>query len=313
MTRPSAGTDERHVRESLSPVLRAVCEHAGLDPDGAVLVRFVNNAVFRLASAPVVVRIATVPALRHRAHTAAAVARWFAEHDVPAVRLLAGVEQPWSTSCPEGSEHVATLWDEVPEDGRAPTGRDLAELLLRVHALPEPPAGVPRWQPIEAARTRLADARARGSEFVDDADLEYLERRYDELEAALTRIEWALPPGLIHGDAHLGNVIVGPSGPVLCDLDMACVGPREWDLTPLAVGRLRFGFPARDHAGLAAGYGVDVTRWAHFPVLRELRELKTTTGALSIIDSNPAARAEFAHRLRTLRQGDRSARWRPYH
>ena len=40
---------------------------------------------------------------------------------------------------------------------------------------------------------------------------------------------------VICGDAHLGNMIATPTGPVLCDLDTACIGPREWDLVPLAV------------------------------------------------------------------------------
>lgn len=296
------GTDERHIREALEPVLAAVCERAGLDHRGATLLRYVNNAVFRLRE-PYVVRIVMAPAMAYRADNAVRVARWFAEYDVPAVRPVAAIEQPVLVG-----EYVATVWHEVPEVGPQPTGRDLAVLLRQVHALPDPPFALTRWQPIADARRRLADA-----DDLPDADRAFLERRYAELETMLGGLDFPLPGGLIHGDAHRGNLIPGPDGPVLCDLDMACIGPREWDLTPLAVGRLRFGYPAREYEDLVAGYGYDVTSWPGFWVLRELRELKTTTGALSIMASNPGLRSEFARRVRTLRNGERDELWKPYH
>lgn len=302
VSRPWIGTDERHIRDTLTPVLAAVCAEAGLDHTGATLLRYVNNAVFRLERHRVVVRIGTVPAMRYRAYNAATAARWFAEHDVPAVRLWPGVEQPVVVD-----GHVATLWHEVPVVGPPPAGRDLAALLREVHALPDPPLPLTAWQPIADARRRLDDALGLAPE-----DRLFLEARYAELEAALAELRFVLPPGVIHGDAHRGNLIPGPDGPVLCDLDMACIGPREWDLTPLAVGRLRFGYPAQEYEDLVAAYGYDVTRWPGFWVLRELRELKTTTGALSVMHSNPGLRNEFAHRVRTLRDGQRDARWAPY-
>lgn len=303
MSRLRTGTDERHVRDTLAPLLAAVCVAAGLDHRGAELLRYVNNAVFRLPLHQVVVRLATVPAMAYRAYNAILVARWFAEHGVPAVRLLADVEQPVVV---DGC--VATLWHEVPEVGAPPAGRDLAALLRGVHTLPDPPFPLPRWEPIEDGRRRLESVA------VDLApgDLDFLRTRYAELEAALDGLPFVLPPGLIHGDAHLGNLIPGPDGPLLCDLDMVCVGPREWDLTPLAVGRLRFGYPPAAYEELVAGYGFDVTTWPGFWVLRELRELKTTTGALSVMHSNPGLRSEFVRRLRTLRDGERNARWAPY-
>ena len=52
--------------DNLAEALTAVCAAAGLDPAGAELLRCTNNAVFELASAPVVVRIVASNALRHR-------------------------------------------------------------------------------------------------------------------------------------------------------------------------------------------------------------------------------------------------------
>src|SRR5207247_8579692 len=80
--------DGHFTREKLAEALVAVCEVAGLDPTGADLLRMTNNAVYRLARQPVVVRIVASRTLRHRVEKVVRVATWFAEHDVPAVRLL---------------------------------------------------------------------------------------------------------------------------------------------------------------------------------------------------------------------------------
>ncbi|HEY3262527.1 MAG TPA: aminoglycoside phosphotransferase family protein [Pseudonocardiaceae bacterium] len=296
------GTDERQIRDELLPVLALVCAKVGLDHRGATLMRYVRNAVFRLAAHPVVVRIAIAPAVRERAQRTVAVARWLASHDVPAVRLLDGFGQPVLAG-----GHLATFWHDVPEVGPPPTGADLARLLRRLHELPAPADPLPPWQPVASLRAALAESTA-----MPLADLDFMLRRCDAVEAALASLSYQLPPGPIHGDAWLGNLLAGPDGPVLCDFDSACIGPREWDLTPMAVGRLRRSVPPKVYRAFIAGYGVDVMRWPGFDVLREVRELKRVAGALPILDSNPAANAEFTHRLRTLRAGDHEARWRPY-
>lgn len=286
----------------IARALAAVCAEVGLDHRGAVSLRCVTNAVFQLAVHPVVVRISLVPALRHRAGTVAVVARWLAGHGVSAVRLLDGVDQPV-----HADGYAATLWHEVPHVGPRPTGADLARLLRALHALPPPSVPLPRWEPLAAVRARLDEADG-----VDPADLAILNRRYDEVHAALAGLDYELPHGPIHGDAHLGNLIPGPDGPVLCDFDSTCTGPREWDLLTLAVGRLRFGYPPQDYRGLVAGYGFDVMRWPGFEVLRQARELKLVTVALPLLRSNPQVRAQFAVRMQTFRDGRQAIRWDPF-
>jgi hypothetical protein len=99
---------------------------------------------------------------------------------------------------------------------------------------------------------------------------------------------------------------------VLCDFDSTCLGPQEWDLTPIPVGVLRFGHPESWQRELATTYGFDVTRWDGFDVLRAVRELKLTTSVLPILRSNPDVRTEFSRRLRSFRQGDPDTGWAPY-
>jgi aminoglycoside phosphotransferase (APT) family kinase protein len=304
---PTSGPDTAPDRgdpfsgDRLTEALAGVCAVAGLDPVGATLIKCTANAVFQLASAPVVVRIGASTALRHRVEKVVHVATWLAEHDVPAVRLLPGVPQPV-----QFDGYVATVWEAVPAGGKRPRGRDLGKLLRRIHDLPQPASWLPAWRP-------LADVQARiGEGDLDDADLAFLQDRYDDVADQLSRLEFPSAPSLVHGDAHLGNLIPSPSGPVLCDFDSSSYGPPEWDLTPLAVGVVRFGEPAGRYRELARTYGIDVTRWSGFSVLRAVRELKLITSVLPIIGSRPEVRAELFRRMADVRSGNTSARWARY-
>jgi hypothetical protein len=298
----AATGDGDFTRDKLAGALAAVCVVAGLDHTGATLLRLTNNAVYRLARHAVVVRIVASRALRHRVEKVVRVARWFAEHEIPAVRLALGVEQPIRVG-----DHLATLWETVIDGGARPRGRDLGRLLRRVHDLPAPEFPLPVWHPLDDVRRRVDDA-----EDLEDADRKFLLHRCEEVAGRLEELEPVLPTTLVHGDAHLGNLIASPAGPVLCDFDSSCIGPPEWDLTPLAVGVVRFGEPAGRYRELARTYGMDVTRWSGFPVLREVRELKLITSVLPIMTSNPRVRPELLRRLDDFRRGDTSARWSRY-
>ncbi|WP_018686947.1 phosphotransferase family protein [Actinokineospora enzanensis] len=293
-------TEGLFTRENLRVALAAVCGRIGVDHEGARLLRFTNNAVFRMARDPVVVRIVGSVSLRHRVRKVVRVARWFADNDIPAVRLTAGVRQPVFVG-----DYAATVWDAVPDCDTEPRAADLARLLRAIHALPPP--GLPVWDPLDDVRRRLSEA-----EGLDGEELAFLRAKCDEVAHLLGDLEFPLPRALVHGDAHLGNLIPASGGPVLCDFDSSCLGPPEWDLTPLAVGVSRFGEPTARYRELADGYGFDVTRWAGFGVLREVRELKLTTSVLPIMNSSPEVRPELLRRLRDFRMGDTSARWSRY-
>jgi hypothetical protein len=294
--------DGRLTRDKLQRVLAAICAETGLHPSGAKLIKFTNNAVFRLTTAPVVVRIAGSSAVRDRIDTVVQIAAWLAGQDIPAVRLWPDTGQPVTAA-----GHLATLWKLVPPVGPQPTGDDLAALLLRFHALPTPPFPMPMWSPFKEIRQRLAEPEGLPAD-----DHAFLLRRCDELEAELKDVRYVLPAGLIHGDPFLGNLIPGSDGPVLCDFDSTCIGPREWDLTPVAVGKLRFNYPHDDHSLVAARYGFDVTTWDGFPVLRRIRELKLVTSVLPVLRSNPDIRDQWQHRLTTFKNGDSAAKWETY-
>jgi aminoglycoside phosphotransferase (APT) family kinase protein len=291
----------RFTPDKLDSALERICSALDLDHHGARLLRFTNNAVYALAQAPVVVRIVGSRALAHRAFKVVAVARHLQLHGVPATRLYPGVRQPIVLG-----GQVATAWWRVPETKSRPTPADLAALLRQVHALP-PPGSVGDWAPLDDVRARIADA-----EELDPADRRFLADRCARTQAALDALEFPSPPALLHGDAHLGNVLAGPDGPLLCDFDSACVGPPEWDLVPVAVGVRRFGEPVAVYRELAEAYGFDVMAWRGYPTLQAARELKLTTSVLPILRSHPEVRPELRRRLADLRAGRCDTRWTRY-
>lgn len=300
MNEPGAG---HFSRSKLDEALREVCAVIGADHRGARLLRLTNNAVYRLAHAPVVVRIVASRALEHRVGKVVRIARWLQDNDVPAVRLLAGYEQPIRVN-----GYLATAWDFVPSAEYRPTGRHLAELLVKMHALDIPDElELPAWAPLDAVRNRVGEAEA-----LDPGDREFLLNRCDQVERQLEELEFLRPWRVVHGDAHLGNVIPSPDGPVLCDFDSSGIGPPEWDMVPVAVGVLRFGEPVDTYRQMVDTYGLDVTTWSGFEVLREVRELKLTTSVLPITTSHPEVRPELLRRLQDFRDGNTEATWERY-
>jgi hypothetical protein len=95
MTNPQLGTDDltpdTFTPERTRPILDAASRMAGLDPLGTELIRHHTNAVYLLATAPVVVKIAR-PGLQQPLDVVALV-RWLENHDVPSVPLWEA-EQP---------------------------------------------------------------------------------------------------------------------------------------------------------------------------------------------------------------------------
>ena len=80
-------------------------------------------------------------------------------------------------------------------------------------------------------------------------------------------LEFALPPGVIHGDANVGNVLRDRHGnPVVIDLDGFAVGPREWDLALTAIYYDSFGWHTREeYEDFVRVYGFDIMGWPGLP------------------------------------------------
>ncbi|MFD6608730.1 phosphotransferase [Micromonospora chalcea] len=292
----------RFSEEAMARAMREIAAGLGVPMEDARLLRLTNNAVFALPASGLVVRIARTHRLRDRVTKVVQLARWFAALEAPTIRLAPGVTQPV-----EVGDLMASVWTYVLPAVRAPTVDDLGSVLRRFHALGPPPFPLAAWDPIGDARRRLADADGLSA---DDHD--YLVAWCDRLEPQVADLNQRAEQSLIHGDAHVGNLLRDASGrTLLCDFDATCVGPWQVDLVAVAVGEARFGTGGA-HLALAEAYGYDVTSDRDWPLLREARELKMIAAATPLLASSARVAAEFTTRLRSAIEGDRSASWMPF-
>ncbi|WP_320671140.1 phosphotransferase enzyme family protein [Patulibacter defluvii] len=255
--------------ERAAALAERVRGHWDLGPEPARLLRLGTNASFRIGT--VVIRIGPAGGDPAGAARELQLARFLADRDVPAAR-------------PEGRPpavvdgHPVSAWRWIEHDPAATVdGRAFGTLLRRFHdATTDYDGPLPGWPQPRLIGDRIAALRRHPA--FTEAEVDRLQTRLDGLLAALA--EHPSPALPIHGDAHPGNVIVGPDGPVLLDFDLVCRGPRPWDLAPAALHAERYagGSPAW-FAALREGYGPP--RDPAEPLHVRLRELASAAWLLA--------------------------------
>ena len=288
---------------STAAVLAEAAGAVGIDAGGARLLRLGSNAVYRLA-APVVARISR-PGHLDEVRRTVAVARWLASEDYPAVRALE-VEQPVVV---DGL--AVSFWDAVSDDGDVyATAGEVADVLLRLHALTPPDSlELPTFEPLGSIERRIVV-----NDWLSDADRTFLMGRLIDARTRYSRVTFALPQGVIHGDANVGNVLHDRAGhPVVIDLDGFAIGPREWDLIQTAIFFDRFGWHTEDeYRTFAKTYGFDIMQWPGYPVLRDIRELHMVSWLVQNASGDEQTAAEAEKRISALRTGASRRDWLPY-
>jgi Ser/Thr protein kinase RdoA (MazF antagonist) len=298
------------MRESRSPepwtpaiaeqLAKRACLGADLRPSGFVLLRFGTNAVFQVTGTPWVLRLrrpgVDLPSVQRQV----ALARWLVDRGFPANRpaehhaiVSAGLDGA-----------VASFWERLEADpAKKISAADFGRLLHTFHALTNDytcASSFPQWDAVGEIMTRLSTF-SESEHFVSGEEIDLLTHWTQDIADSLNKIDWILPPGMIHGDAHTGNVLVTSVGAVLIDFDALALGPREWDLVPTAVSQIRFCAQIDPIDVFAKAYGFDLLAWSGWGVLRKLRELYMLTWLLSVAVT-PERQNEARRRLESLRQ-----------
>ena len=285
-------------------VLERACAAAGLDAGGARLLRVGSNSVYRL-KAPVIARISRPGADAGHVRRTVAVARWLESVGYPSVRLV-DVEQPVVID-----GRVVTFWEAVSDDGgQYASVAEVAEVLRRLHQLTAPAdLHLPELAPFANAPKRIET-----NSWLNPDDRAFLITMLAQMRAAYAGLEFTLPPGIIHGDASIGNVLRDTDGdPVVIDLDGFAVGPREWDLALTAIYYDSFGWHTRqEYQDFVRVYGYDIMTWPGYPVMRAVREFLMVTWVIQKAPESEQAAAEAAKRIAALRTGASRKDWQPY-
>ncbi|MFE9312657.1 phosphotransferase family protein [Streptomyces sp. NPDC006706] len=299
------GSGTEFTAEGVVVVLCEACEAAGLDANGAELLRLGSNAVYRLASLPIIVRIARDPGVLPEMERAVGVARWLQTVDFPATRVPAGTVQPVVVR-----GLVVTFWECVQEREEYATVGELADLLRRLHWLEEPESlSLPYFDPMAKLSASMDGLNA-----VSEEDRSFLEERADKLAKEYDRLDFVLPFGMIHGDASIGNILRHRDGhAVLIDLDGFALAPREWDLIQTALFYDRYGWHSEaEYAEFVHRYGFDLMNWPGYETLADLRELMMVAWLGHQVGVSERSAAEFARRVRSLRTGKGREEWNPF-
>jgi len=285
-------------------VLERACAAAGLDAGGARLLRVGSNSVYRL-KAPVIARISRPGADAGHVRRTVAVARWLESVGYPSVRLV-DVEQPVVID-----GRVVTFWEAVSDDGgQYASVAEVAEVLRRLHQLTAPAdLHLPELVPFANAPKRIES-----NTWLNPEDRAFLTTMLAQMRAAYAGLEFALPPGVIHGDASIGNVLRDTDGdPVVIDLDGFAIGPREWDLALTAIYYDSFGWHNhQEYQDFVRVYGYDIMTWPGYPVMRAVREFLMITWVIQKAPESEQAAAEAAKRIAALRTGASRKDWQPY-
>jgi phosphotransferase family enzyme len=192
-----------------------------------VLLNDSNNISIHLAPLPIVARVFSDA---DNARVAVSAAR-----ELEVCRHLAGKLAPVvpPSNDPPAGPHVVdgltlTLWQFVEHRPATDADSDdAARALCRVHAAL---ADCPVALPIFGATTRRVRAMLDAPSALPalaGADREFLLAVY---HAMMRGPAAPTVTSVIHGDPHLGNVLITADGPRWTDFETACLGSREWDI-----------------------------------------------------------------------------------
>jgi len=268
----------------------AVADRLGLRSVTPVVLRDSNHTSIHLAPFPVVARVAASSAERGVAASSAelSVADYLARAGAPITAPTSDV--------PPGPylerEWAITLWQFVAHRPADESDMVAAVQALRdVHgALASYPGRLPSFDvAIDGCRGLLQEET--GLPALAARDKEFLISEHDRLRGLLTTTA-ALMPTAIHGDPHLGNVLMTSNGPRWTDWESACVGPVEWDLACLPETALP-SFPTVNAELLT--------------VLRDLRSVCVAVWCWAEPDRAPDKREAAEYHLRRLRGRFRGA------
>lgn len=231
-------------------------------------------------------------------------ARWLESRGCPATRAL-DVEQPV-----EAAGYPVTFWESASEREQYAPIDQVAEVIRRLHEL-DVPTGLPlpEKQPFDDIKARLPNLAA-----LDSGDAQFLRERIGRWRERYAQLESELRPGVIHGDANVGNVILDRNGQaLLIDLDRFCTGPREWDLVQTALFYERFGWHTeQEYRTFVEVYGFDIMTWPGYPVLADYREVAMTLWLSGKASSDQRSADEVHERVETMRTGGNRRSWSPY-
>jgi aminoglycoside phosphotransferase (APT) family kinase protein len=275
-------------------VHEALAASDGLGGRAVQLIRFGSNALYHVNETELLLRVSPPCNSLKDVERTILVADGLTSGGI----LVPRPEPLWNSSSvlELASGAIVSSWGWLHDTGEQPRPGDLGRLLVQIHSL-SLPISLPTWDPMANVYYRLEQAG-------DKRIPSWIRRRIAEearsAERALGSVKYELQPGVIHGDAHIGNLLSTPNGPAVLDLDDFCHGPREFDLAPTLAATRRLDLDEHDWASFCAAYGYDLATTSAAETLVRLRQLTMTTWLSDQWGSDPRIDAEIELRVRSM-------------
>jgi hypothetical protein len=116
-------------------------------------------------------------------------------------------------------------------------------------------------------------------------------------------------PVLILGDNQPGNIMAGPGGLVLNDVERMAIGPVAVDLAALVLGVQHYGYPASVAGDFCAGYGPAAPSVEQATPFARIRELSGAVVAMLGAGDGPEAEREMQVRATVIGHSGEGERW----
>lgn len=276
----------------------AAATEQGLSVSGARVLRVGENGVVVFPAAGALARIVRGRDAVERVAAELRTADWLQSRGVPIARPMVPVPVVVD-------RFVVSFWEYLA-DGRPADLVTLAHCLRKLHSIPMPVDNLlPKVDPFNGFEDRLALGDALRAE-----DREFLGEFRSRLADQWSRASFTLGLAVVHGDAHMDNLLQNPEGRVaFIDLETVAVGPPEWDLTLTALYHECGWFSLDQYRQFADAYGYDVRTGSAWPILRGVRMLRMTTWLAQSAGDYPERERQLRHRLASLRDGTAPAGW----
>ncbi|HEY0637232.1 MAG TPA: phosphotransferase [Pseudonocardiaceae bacterium] len=293
-------TPEELARRAVAAAVKAGRAHS-LRCDEPRLLSARGNAIVHLAPSPVVARVSTLTAFTRRDPAA-----WLAREVAVCASAAAhgGPVVPPSDLVDPGPHEVdglaMTFWAHVEPSDERPDAEAAGTALAELHAaLAHHRDPLPLLTPVFDQVDDALHAFERDGA-VDDELLAAMRAEHAAIGAEITALAGAngarpgggQPSGVLHGDAHGGNLLRVGGRWLWTDLEESCRGPLTWDLAVLA------GAAGDDGPRVRAAYARATGRpdpgdEQLAPWLRA-RELEATVWLLGMAHQHPAGYAAAA-------------------
>lgn len=206
-----------------------VARSHGLDASHPTVLADANNTIVHLRPAPIVAKVATTwirdgsAVLGHELALAVHVTRRAGPMPPPAVEVPVEVHR-WDGL-------AMTFWRYIECSKEGPPASVTAGSLRRLHAALDGYSGsLPSYrEELADLATQLEDPAATPT--MPRGDRAFLRTTFRSLLSRLPRSE--SPVRVLHGDPHEGNRLSVDGAVLWVDLEAACLGPVEWDLSAL--------------------------------------------------------------------------------